>query len=196
MTRIVLIPAAQTDWQAQGRLAGDTDLPLNEYGHRQAVAIGEEISPFSPNVIHCGPEKATKQTASVIAHNLKLKVRSGKELRELDLGHWEGLTREQFRDRFARVERQWRSAPLSIESPEGEAVAHAAERLHRAVERVIKKHADETIVVVLGRFAYSLIRCRYLDGDYEQFWEYIDGEPEWRLIEPPFRTESEHLKEE
>lgn len=188
MIRLILIPAAQTDWQAQGRLAGDTDLPLNEYGHRQAVVFGEEIAPLRPAVVHCGPEKATRQTGSVIAHGLLLKLRPGKELRELDLGHWEGLTQEQFRERFARVDRQWRNAPLSVESPEGEAVAHAADRLHRAVERIIKKHPDETAVVVLGRFAYALVRCEYLDHDYERFWEYIDGEPQWCVFEPPSQT--------
>lgn len=187
MTRLILIPTAQTDWQVQGRLAGDTDLPLNEYGHRQAVTFGEEIAPLQPVVVHCGPEKATKQTASIIAHGLKLKVRSGKELRELDLGHWEGLTQEEFSERFARVHRLWRSAPLSIEPPEGEAVAQAAERIHRGIERIIKKHPDEGVAVVLGRFAYAIVRCRYLDRDFETFWGYIDGDAQWCTIEdfPP-----------
>ena len=183
MTRLILIPVAQTDWQAQGRLAGDTDLPLNEYGHRQAVTFGEEIAALQPAVVHCGPEKATKQTASIIAHGLKLKVRPAKELRELDLGHWEGLTRDDFGERFARVYRQWRSAPLSIEPPEGEAIAHAAERLQRAVQRVIKKHPDETVALTLGRYAYALVRCQFDDGDYERFWEYVDGDAGWRAVQ-------------
>jgi broad specificity phosphatase PhoE len=188
MTRLILIPAAQTDWRAQGRLAGDTDLPLNEYGHRQAVVFGEEIAWLQPAVVHCGPEKATKQTASIIAHELKLKLRPSKELRELDLGHWEGLTQEEFGERFARVHRQWRSAPLSIEPPEGEAVAHADERLHRTVERIIKKHPEETLALVLGPFAHALTRCQYVDHGYDRFWEYVDSEPQWCVVEPQDRS--------
>ena len=177
MTQVVLIPAAQTDWRAQGRLAGGTDLPLNEYGHRQAVAYAAEIAALQPTTVRSGTEKATKQTATLLAHELRVKVRSSKELREVSLGLWEGLSQDELGERFARVYRQWRTAPLAVEPPEGEALAIAAERLRSAVEKVANRHPGETIVIVLGQFAYALLRCQLADCGYEAFWEYVDGEP-------------------
>ncbi|MBN2563531.1 MAG: histidine phosphatase family protein [Phycisphaerae bacterium] len=189
MARLILIPTAQTDWRAQGRLAGDTDLPLNEYGHRQAVAYAQAIADLHPAAVHCGPETATRQTGAVVAGEFGIKARSTGDLREMDLGHWEGLTQEEFRERFAKVYRQWRSAPMSIEPPEGEAVAKAAERLHKAVQKIVKRHQDQTVVLTLGQFAYAIVRCQLDDGDYERFWEYVDGDAGWHAV----KTSPAHL---
>ncbi len=185
MAQLILIPTAQTGWRAQGRLAGDTDLPLDEYGHRQAVAIAEAIAPLRPVAIHCGAERAAKQTATIIAHDLKLKCKPAKELRELDLGLWEGLTLEDLRERFGRVYRQWRADLFSVEPPEGEAASTAAERLHAAVARLARKHHDHCFAAVLGQFAYALARCQCADGSYDRVWEYVDGETGWHFIERP-----------
>jgi broad specificity phosphatase PhoE len=183
MTKLILIPAAQTDWRAQGRLAGDTDLPLNECGQRQAVSFGEAVAGLHPAAVHCGPEKATKQTATIVAHELSLKARTSADLREMDLGHWEGLSEDDFRERFAKVYRQWRSAPASVKPPEGEAVAHAAKRLQKGVQKILKRHQNQTVVLTLGQFAYAILRCRLSDGGYEQFWEYVNDDGQWCTVQ-------------
>ncbi|HVP12448.1 MAG TPA: histidine phosphatase family protein [Phycisphaerae bacterium] len=176
MVKLILIPAAQTDWRAQGRLAGHADLPLNEVGHSQAMADASVIAKLHPAAVHCGPEQATRQTASIIAHELRLRVRSEKALRELDLGHWEGLTTEDFQDRFGKVHRQWRQEPMSVEPPEGEAVSDAAARLTSHVRKTMKRHADHAVALVLGHFAAAILRCELEDRSYEHFWDYVDGE--------------------
>jgi broad specificity phosphatase PhoE len=176
MTRLILIPTAQTDWQAQGRLVGDADLPLNEVGHRQAIADGQALSTTTPTLIRSGPEQATKQTASFIAHELHLRSRPVKELRELDLGHWEGLTVEDFSERFPKVYRQWRDDPQSIEPPEGETIFEAAARLRAGVERLTKRHAEDVLAMVVGPFAVAILRCELEDHSYEHFWEYVESD--------------------
>ena len=176
MAKLILIPAAQTEWRAQGRFSGDADLPLNEIGHRQAMTDAEVVTELHPATIVCGPEQATRQTASIIAHELHLRTRSEKDLRELDLGHWEGLTTEDFQDRFGKVYRQWRQEPMSVEPPEGEAVAEAAKRLTERVRKIVKRHEGEVIALVLGQFAVAILRCELDDRSYERFWDHVDGD--------------------
>jgi broad specificity phosphatase PhoE len=190
MVTLILIPAAQTDWRAQGRLSGDADLPLNEIGHSQAMADAQVISELRPTAIHCGPEQATRQTASIIAHELHLRAKSEKELRELDLGHWEGLTTEDFSERFSKVYRQWRLEPMSVEPPEGEAVSVAAARLTDRVWRILKRHHDEPVALVLGQFAVAILRCEFEDRTYERFWDYVDGEERYHAFEMDQSEES------
>ena len=179
MTKIVLVSAGQTQWRLEGRLAGDTDLPLTELGHRQAVADADAISALKPVVVRCGPEKATKQTGTVIAHGLGIKIKTVKELREMDLGHWEGLTLEDFKGRFGRVYKQWRSDPTSVEPPEGESLLEAADRLTDGISRIVKNHPDQTVVVALGQYAWGILRCKLGDANYQRFWEYVDAEERW-----------------
>lgn len=183
MTRIILIASAQTDWRMQGRLSGDTDLPLNQAGHQQAIVDGGAVSMLKPTICRCGPEQATKQTAAVIAHEIGIRFRAIKELREMDLGHWEGLTIEEFRDRFPKVDRQWRAEPTTVEPPEGESILVAAHRLIDALRKVLKRHPDDTIAVVVGQFAHAVLRCRLEDAGYGRFWDHIDGDERWREIQ-------------
>ncbi len=185
MTQLILVPTAQTDWKAQGRLAGDTDLPLNEQGHRQAVAFGEAIASYRPSAVHGGPEKATKQTATIIANELRLKAKTAKDLREMDLGHWEGLTKEEFRERFSKVYRQWRSSPTSIEPPEGEAVVDVAVRLQRGVRKILKRAEGGAVVLTLGQYAFAIIRCQFEDGGFDRFWDHVDADASWHVLDIP-----------
>jgi broad specificity phosphatase PhoE len=183
MPKLIVIPAAQTDWRAQGRLTGDTDLPLNEIGHRQALANSQAVADSGLTVIHSGPEQATKQTASIIAHELEIKVKTLKELREMDLGTWEGLTMEDFRERYSKIYRQWRQEPMSIEPPEGEAVSDVAERLTSGIRKAMKRNEQGTVALALGQFAGSIVRCEFDDGSYERFWDYVHSEQEHHVFE-------------
>lgn len=188
MAKLILIPACQTDWRAQGRVAGDTDLPLNEIGLRQAVATGREIAALAPTLIRSGPEQGTKQTASLIAHELNLRLRTVKGLGEMKLGLWQGMTLAELEERFARVWRQWRDDPLCIEPPEGETVADCAVRLSAAVEKLRKKHVEETFAVAVGQYAFAVLRCRLIDDSYEHYWDYIDNEQAIQTFDFPARS--------
>jgi len=62
-------------------------------------------------------------------------------------------------------------------------VTDVAERLGRGIEKIVKRHQDKSVVLALGQFAYAIVRCQYDDGNYEHFWEYVDGEVGWHAIE-------------
>ncbi len=183
MAKLILIRAAETDWQAQGRLAGDTDLHLTEIGHRQAAAAAHAVAELVPGAIHCGPDQATEQTASIIADELKLKLNRVADLREMDLGHWEGLTVDSFRERFGKVYRQWRNDALSVEPPEGESVSYVSERLEKRIEKLLARDQGESTILVLGRLAYAAARCRLGDGGFERFWEYVEADETWTALD-------------
>lgn len=171
---LILVKAGQTEWQAQGRLVGDTNLRLNEAGHRQAAALATALSGLKPTIVHCGKDEPSRETAEIIANELNLKVKSFDALREMDLGHWEGLTIEQFRERFGKVYKQWRSDPLSVESPDGESVAAVIERMKKAIAKIVKKNGDKTVALVVGGYAFAALCCAFLDGEFDHFWDYLE----------------------
>jgi broad specificity phosphatase PhoE len=185
MTKLILIAAAQTDWRPQGRLAGDTHLVLNEFGHRQAVLTAQEVRGISPKLVRCGPEQATKQTASLVAHEAGVRLRTIKELREINLGVWQGLMIEDLKERFGKVYRQWRADPLSIVPPEGETVSAALTRLIEAVEKIRRKNVNDTVAIVVGQFANAALRCRLVDRSFDKFWDYVDNDQPFRVIDLP-----------
>ncbi|HPF39821.1 MAG TPA: histidine phosphatase family protein [Phycisphaerae bacterium] len=185
MSQLILIKAGQTEWQAQGRLVGDADLRLNEAGHRQAAAFAALLMDAKPSLVHCGKDEPSRETAEIIANELNLKVKSSDALREMDLGHWEGLTIEQFRERFAKVYKQWRNDPLAVEPPQGESVAAVLERMKKAIARIVKKGGERPIALVVGGYAYAALRCDLLDTRFEQFWEYLETDQAPQPIDYP-----------
>jgi alpha-ribazole phosphatase/probable phosphoglycerate mutase len=174
-SKLILVKAGQTEWQAQGRLVGDTNLRLNEAGHRQAAALATALAGMKPGIVHCGKDEPSLETAEIIANELNLKVKSSDALREMDLGHWEGLTVEQFRDRFGKVYKQWRNDPLSVESPHGESVAAVIERMNKVIGKILKKNPEKSVALVVGGYAFAALRCSLIDGEFEHFWDYLEN---------------------
>jgi broad specificity phosphatase PhoE len=184
MAKLILVSSGDTEWRAQERLAGDVDLSLNEAGRRQAHDAAQAIASQFPQVVRCGPEQATRQTASIIAHELSLKFRTVEALREVDLGVWEGLTVAEFSERYARVHKQWRLDAKSVEPPDGESIPTAEARLLDGLKRVMKRHRSETVAVVLGPLAVAILRCRLVEGTYARFWEFAESPPAHQVIDP------------
>lgn len=174
MKRLILIRAGRTDWADQERLAGDMDLPINEVGLKEAELAADAIRAMSPRTIYCGTDGPASQTAKSVAASLGLKFKGLDPLREMDLGLWEGLTEDQFRERFSRVHKAWHDDPSSVEPPNGESLPVVEARLEHAFFSLLKKRTISPVVIVLGRLAYSAARCRFHDHLYEHFWDYVD----------------------
>ena len=176
MTKVIIVKAGHTEWQSKGRLVGDTDLRLNETGHRQATASADIVRRLNPSIIHCGKDEPSCETADIIANELDLKVKSSDALREMDLGHWEGLTVEQFRDRFAKVYKRWREEPLSVTPPEGESIPSVVEWMTAAISKILKKNSEKSVAIVVGGLAYGALRCRFGEDGWDRFWDYVETE--------------------
>lgn len=176
MSKLILIRAGQTDWQVQGRLVGDTDLKLNEAGRHEASERAAVAKSMMPTMLYCGEDSPAMETAGIVGKALNLKVRKQKAFREMDLGHWEGLTTEQFRDRFPKIYRQWHNDPLAVEPPNGESITTVMERITNRLTRLMKKSDDQTVVLVLGGFAHAALRCEFSGNGFDAFWEYVKCE--------------------
>ncbi len=80
----------QTDWNLENRAMGQTDIPLNAHGEHQAVVarsclVGEKIA----TICH-SPLSRAKRTAEIFNEVLDCKLVEIEELREFNLGPYEG----------------------------------------------------------------------------------------------------------
>lgn len=94
--RCCIVRHGETSWNADRRLQGHQDIPLNERGLAQAEAAGRYLhnchqqTPFSA-VVSSDLMRA-RQTADEIAHALGMTVVSDVGLRERHYGQFEGKT--------------------------------------------------------------------------------------------------------
>ena len=91
-TTLALVRHGQTDWNAQRRLQGSTDIPLNDVGRGQARDAVAVLSDYQWDAIVSSPLSRAAETANLIAAGLGLSVdRRVPELAERSFGPAEGL---------------------------------------------------------------------------------------------------------
>lgn len=92
LTTFALVRHGQTDWNAQRRLQGSTDIPLNDVGRGQARDAVAVLSGQEWDAIVSSPLGRAAETANLIADGLGLSVaRHIPELTERSFGPAEGL---------------------------------------------------------------------------------------------------------
>ena len=133
MTKLLLVRHGETDWNAEGRLQGQTDRPLNEYGRRQAHQLAEELEGEELEAIYSSDLARARETAEIVGRRLEIPVELDPDLREKDWGTWEGLTAVE-RDRVEFV---------------GECTAAHQERILRALRRIAERHRHDGVVLVV-----------------------------------------------
>jgi probable phosphoglycerate mutase len=92
LTTFALVRHGQTDWNAERRLQGSTDIPLNDIGRGQARDAVAALSGYEWDAIVSSPLSRAAETADLIAAGLGLTVaRRVPELVERSFGPAEGL---------------------------------------------------------------------------------------------------------
>ncbi|MEQ4564585.1 histidine phosphatase family protein [Paenarthrobacter sp. CAP02] len=91
-TTFALVRHGQTDWNAERRLQGSTDIPLNDVGRGQARDAVAALSDRQWDVVVSSPLGRAAETAEIIAEGLGLTVsRHVPDLIERSFGPAEGL---------------------------------------------------------------------------------------------------------
>ena len=132
MTVLLLVRHGETDWNAEGRLQGHTDQPLNDYGRRQAHGLAGELAGEQLDAVYASDLARARETAEIVGERLGLPTVLDPDLREKDWGTWEGLTPVE-RDRVEFV---------------GESTGEHAERMLRALRRIAERHPGGRVLVV------------------------------------------------
>ena len=187
MLRIILARPGSTEFDEQRRIKGTLSIPLSEQGMRQAAATAKAFLDEKVEVVYTSPCEAALQTADALAESLGLKVKQLDKLQNLNHGLWQGKLIDDVRKRQPKVYRQWQEHPESVCPPEGEMIDAARQRVQATLAKLLKKHKDGVIALVVPEPLASLIRCdlsgREL-GDLWQAectcgsWESIDIQPE------------------
>jgi len=100
----------ETDWNAQERFQGHTDIPLNDTGRAQAAALIPKLEAAGLQAILSSDLSRAQETARIISETIQIPIFTDSRLREAHLGHAQGLTRTEIEAQFGEdVARRWRS---------------------------------------------------------------------------------------
>ena len=167
MTRFCLVRHGETDWNAQGRIQGNLDLPLNSNGIAQARAAARGLVDAGIELIYSSDLARARQTAEAAAQHTGLPLIFCVELRERRYGIFEGLTYDEVKRRFPDVYTRYRSRDSAYAIPDGESLQQLAARAESALRRIARDHPGQTVLVVTHGgvldIAYRLATGRALE---------------------------------
>lgn len=109
MTRLIVWRHGNTDWNADSRVQGQTDVPLNDLGHQQAIDAAELLLRLRPDVIVASDLKRAADTAAALAALTGLPVHYDDRLRERYFGAWQGLTMAEVAEQRPAEYRRWQA---------------------------------------------------------------------------------------
>jgi probable phosphoglycerate mutase len=159
-TRICLIRHGETAWNAELRIQGQRDLPLNETGKMQAEALAERLAGERFAAIYASDLARARQTAQPLADLHRLPVRLEAALRERNFGDCEGKTREEIQAGDAVVAEMLAARRPDDVLPGGESLCQHLERLGVCLSRLARCHVGQSIAVVSHGGALDLVYRR------------------------------------
>lgn len=171
MSTLLLIRPGLTDFDEQGRIKGNLDIPLNERGAEQVALTVRELAGHEIEAIYTSPCECCEQTAEALARGRDIKVKSLKALRNLDHGLWHGKLIEEVKQQQPKVYRQWQEHPETVCPPEGESLVNATERVEAALAKALKKHKDGAIAFVLPEPLASVLRRLLNESALGDLWK-------------------------
>ena len=146
MTELLLVRHGETDWNRDGRFQGHADPPLNDTGRSQARALADDLARERIDAIYTSDLARARETAELIAERAGVPFVLEPQLREIDVGEWQGLTRAEIEERFPEGLSNWREHGHGWER--GETSEELAGRVLEAIGRIAARHPDERVVVV------------------------------------------------
>lgn len=101
---LILVRHGRTALNAEGRLRGHLDPPLDEVGHIQAATVAAVLAPLQPSRILSSPLLRARQTAEAIAGLVGLPVELDARLLDRDYGSWAGQRQRDVVARWGSVD--------------------------------------------------------------------------------------------
>ncbi len=159
--QVYLFRHGEIQRDGNARVIGQTDVPLTETGRNQARWWHSMLKQEAFRQVYCSDLVRSRETAEIIARDTPASITVLPQLREIDLGQWDGMTREEVDIRFpGEWERRGRN--ISEYRPSsGESFADLAARVFPALESLT--HDSEELILIVGHAGVNrVILCHIL----------------------------------
>jgi alpha-ribazole phosphatase len=171
MLKLTLVRHGETEWNAQRRYQGQTDIPLSAIGVRQAELVAERLTGEKFDAIYTSDLKRAWQTARFIAEKVGLSVSAEPRLREMAFGVLEGLIWDEAEEKYPKMLKAWLE-DYNQPPDGGESLDAFSERILSCRDDLLAKHnAQRVLLVAHGGSLSELVRLS-LDVPLEKRWAF------------------------
>jgi len=148
-TLIYLARHAATPANQQQIMQGQgVDMDLSDLGREQARRLGRFLSNRRIDAVYSSPLRRALETAHAVAAHHGLDIATTPELREVDVGRWEGRARDWIVAHDAAAYESFLAAPHVAGYPDGEKYSDVLQRARPALLRIAERHPGGSVAVI------------------------------------------------
>jgi alpha-ribazole phosphatase len=176
---LLLARHGETDWNRARRWQGHADRPLTARGRMQAADLAARLADIPLDAVYSSDLRRARETAEPVATTHGLKLVQLPELREVNVGSWQGLTRDEAEIRFPAGFERWREGGTGWD--DGESYGEMSARILAAVEGIANEHRGGRALIVTHGGPIRAIHGAALGMDVEAYRRIRPVEPNARL---------------
>lgn len=157
MIKIYIARHGETTWNAEGRIQGRSDPDLSRKGYAQSLGLLEQLRGRSLSAIYASTLKRSFLTAQPVADHFGLPVQRQSELDEIAFGMLEGELLIEFDGALKSEWERFRDHRFTYHIPGGENYTDVANRIRPFMERTLRDHKGQEVLIVGHRVVNRLL---------------------------------------
>jgi broad specificity phosphatase PhoE len=171
--RVYIVRHGETEWNAQGRIQGHTDIYLSEKGREQARAVARRLAEVPFDVAYSSDLSRTRETAQIILGERNIPLHSTPQLREYNKGVFEGLTVHEYSLRYPELYQASLVNDPDFAPVGGETIRQTTARMAQFVVQLRERHLDDTILIVGHGGSLRSLIVALLAFPLEANWKFV-----------------------
>lgn len=172
--KIYLTRHGQSQWNVEGRLQGSHDSDLTRKGIEDSQRLNKHLNDrgVELDIIYSSLSSRAITSAKIIRGNKSTQLVLKEELKEMDIGNWQGKTWDQIK-RIDPKEyyRYWYAPHLYKANNTGENYYQLQKRVLSFTNKIIQKRKHENILIVSHGVVLNSILGYYQEKPIEQHWD-------------------------
>jgi probable phosphoglycerate mutase len=144
----LLIRHAESSWNAEDRWQGHGNPPLSDRGRQQAEALARRLAGEKIDVLVSSDLTRAAETAAMLGRVWSLRPLLTESLRELAVGDWTGLKRDQIEALAPETLRRFEALDPDVRPGGGESRREIRLRARRAVAELVAAHPGRRLALV------------------------------------------------
>lgn len=157
MQRLLLIRHGESEFNREGRIQGFTDCDLSDLGNEQAERLKVRLDLEHIDAALCSTATRAADTARIaLGHRFDVEARP--DLREINLGVWEGRIAAELKKEMPVETKMWFHEPSKVRIEGAETLAKFRARVSTEMDSIREAHPEQGIAIV----AHGGVICTYL----------------------------------
>lgn len=169
LKHLYLMRHGETTWNRSNRIQGHRNPALSRAGRAQVLATARHLRGRGIERIFTSDLRRAMESARIVQRTLGVPLTVLPQLREINLGTWEGLTPDQVNRRFRNGYAKWMADPSNVRIPRAEPHPAFCRRVRRCWKvQLVAGHERQILIVTHGGVIAALL-AHLLRAHYDAF---------------------------